>query len=536
MTKTNIKTLIIQAGGRGSRMGHLTENKPKILVPFKGKTILQHFMDNYPECDFIVICDYKREVLNAYIDTVISPYYTNHITVVETNDKGTYSGLAVAKSVITHNKPIGVVWSDLIISGSIIHNNKFDIQVYTTEKIECRYSFEGKVIVKQPNIDRKKKTQLTGGGIFGLFTLKNKDFIEDKDYDSFVGDFLIENIDKVSKKSSHLKTVTDIGTLSRYEKQLDEHHSRYFNMLRIDKRKNIVTKQCVVPEYQHLLQSELVWYDFVNSNLYKKVPKIFSKSPFTLEFVRGYHPHKNKSFGLKEFTKILDALEELHNLGSTEVVPEDVKLVYFFKPMERVREVEPLIVFYEHETININNYECINPFHPKHFLKFMDTLKSISPERFTVIHGDPTSSNIIMRNNGEACLFDPRGVFGKNPIFGDPCYDYAKLYYSLFGGYDSINSQQFHYRISSSLNAVFLINMGLGYTSDQNPQNEVMKNLFFERTKHLNYDKCKNFLIQSTLWFSLCGYVKEDYDAINYAFLQGCINYTKYLKCQILSN
>ena len=58
--------IIIQAGGRGSRMNNLTTLKPKCLVPVFGKPILFHWLDLYPEHEFIIICDYKKEVLKKY--------------------------------------------------------------------------------------------------------------------------------------------------------------------------------------------------------------------------------------------------------------------------------------------------------------------------------------------------------------------------------------------------------------------------------------------------------------------------------------
>ena len=43
MVKKNY--IIIQAGGKGTRLKHNTWNKPKCLVPILGKPILYHCMD-----------------------------------------------------------------------------------------------------------------------------------------------------------------------------------------------------------------------------------------------------------------------------------------------------------------------------------------------------------------------------------------------------------------------------------------------------------------------------------------------------------
>ena len=63
--------VIIQAGGLGTRMLSLTENKPKTLIPVSNKPILFNIFDQFrSQADgFIVIGDYKYEVLDRYLLT-----------------------------------------------------------------------------------------------------------------------------------------------------------------------------------------------------------------------------------------------------------------------------------------------------------------------------------------------------------------------------------------------------------------------------------------------------------------------------------
>lgn len=56
----------------------------------------------------------------------------------------------------------------------------------------------------------------------------------------------------------------------------------------------------------------------------------------------------------------------------------------------------------------------------------------------TVIHGDPVMTNILINNFGKIKLIDMRGKIGNEiSIYGDKLYDYAKLYQSIIG-YDEI--------------------------------------------------------------------------------------------------
>ena len=58
---------IILAAGRGSRMKHLTDNRPKCLVELKGKALLDWQLDSLNEAgieDIAIVTGYKRELLS----------------------------------------------------------------------------------------------------------------------------------------------------------------------------------------------------------------------------------------------------------------------------------------------------------------------------------------------------------------------------------------------------------------------------------------------------------------------------------------
>ena len=53
----------------------------------------------------------------------------------------------------------------------------------------------------------------------------------------------------------------------------------------------------------------------------------------------------------------------------------------------------------------------------------------------------------MLRENVEPVLIDPRGYFGFTELYGDPNYDWAKLYYSIVGNYDRFNLKDFRLTI-----------------------------------------------------------------------------------------
>ena len=66
MTDTHLQ-IIVQAGGRGSRLRHHTWNKPKCLVSVLGKPLIYHLFDRYPHAKFIIIGDYAFDQLEKYL-------------------------------------------------------------------------------------------------------------------------------------------------------------------------------------------------------------------------------------------------------------------------------------------------------------------------------------------------------------------------------------------------------------------------------------------------------------------------------------
>ena len=44
-----VEYIIVQAGGKGTRMEYLTENKPKALVPIGNRPMLFHLFEQFPD-------------------------------------------------------------------------------------------------------------------------------------------------------------------------------------------------------------------------------------------------------------------------------------------------------------------------------------------------------------------------------------------------------------------------------------------------------------------------------------------------------
>lgn len=74
----DLNYIIVQAGGKGSRMERLTRNKPKALVPVNNLPMIFHLFKKFPDKKFIIIGDYKFDVLEKYLREFIPPPLTTN--------------------------------------------------------------------------------------------------------------------------------------------------------------------------------------------------------------------------------------------------------------------------------------------------------------------------------------------------------------------------------------------------------------------------------------------------------------------------
>ena len=113
-----IPQVIIQAGGRGTRLETLTRNRPKCLVPVDGKPLLYHTFDAFPGASFTIIVDYRGEVVRRYLDA-FPPGVP--VRIVEADGDGTCGGIAKAAAGLEQDEPVAVIWCDLLFAGPDRH-------------------------------------------------------------------------------------------------------------------------------------------------------------------------------------------------------------------------------------------------------------------------------------------------------------------------------------------------------------------------------------------------------------------------------
>jgi GTP:adenosylcobinamide-phosphate guanylyltransferase len=484
--------IIIQAGGRGSRLRHYTWNKPKCLLSINNKPLLYNFFDVFGNHKYYIIGDYLFDKIESYLNTNEPKVFYK---LVQTNDSGTCAGIKDALDLIDDDEPIIVVWSDLYFSECPDFNSLKDTTIYTTDNFVSRFEVlpDKEIIEKHTN----------SSGVVGMFYFKNKtSFIPPPENGEFLKFFAAsyKKFDVVN-----FNKIDELGDFSHYEKLMSfQPHCRFFNQ--VDIHKDFVEKKCIDEKYANLIKWEQNWYDSVEALKFTRIPKVISKEPYRLEKIVGKHAFELNSLSNKEKSAILvdmlDLLSDLHNKTEKKFDKTESEKVYFDKTYERIEKIHNLIPKMPYDTLTINGKKCKNLF--KEFDNtILDELRPhLISNKFTVVHGDPTFSNSLVDKFFRTWLIDPRGYFSSPGIWGDPYYDFAKVYFSAIGNYDAFNRKKFKLYINESSIEVMM---------ESNSFEEISKEIFSD---YFGSNLKKIEIIHALIWIAFSGYVIDDIDSV----------------------
>lgn len=492
--------IIIQAGGKGTRLGHLTKNKPKALVPVENLPMIFHLFRKYPDKQFIVIADYKKDVLKKYLGAFAEVQYR----IIEASGTGTASGVGQAVQQIPAGEPFMLVWSDLILPETFELPSGYGVSdggkpdrnyIGISRTFLCRWKYEEGRFVEEPS---------TNQGVAGFFLFRDKACLEGIPDCGELVRWMQEK--ELSFDEWSLGGTREFGLLEEYEK-LEQMKCRPFNRITIEG--DILVKEPVDQQGEGLAERECAWYEKAMEKQISGLPQIYDTHPLKMEYIHGKNIYAC-SLSAKEQRKVLEmltaALEELHRSEEIAADPGSMQEAYYNKTMNRLSKIKNLVPFAHDEYIWVNGRKCRNVFFYRD--KLERKLEKLCCDRFCFIHGDCTFSNLMLRDDGRPVLIDPRGYFGFTELYGDKRYDWAKLYYSIVGNYDRFNLKKFCLDILEDRVALEIESNGW----------EDMEEDFFELT---GAAKEEIRLLHAVIWLSLTTYAWQDYDSICGAFYNG---------------
>ena len=158
----SLNYIIVQAGGKGTRMESLTANKPKALVPIDNLPMIFHLFRKYPSKKFIIIGDYKYDVLDRYLKEFAEVDYK---IVCGTGHTGTCAGLKEAIAYIPNGKRFMLIWCDLVLSDDYEIPQTENNVIGISKDFPCRWKYEN---------GEFKEERSQEFGVAGHFIFKDK--------------------------------------------------------------------------------------------------------------------------------------------------------------------------------------------------------------------------------------------------------------------------------------------------------------------------------------------------------------------------
>lgn len=489
--------IIVQAGGRGRRMELLTRNKPKALVPVQNLPMLFHLFRKFPQKKFIIIGDYKFDVLQRYLKA-FGAAEVDYELVRATGHHGTCAGLQTALGHIPDGESFLLIWCDLILTLNIsLPDCKKNIIGLSTE-FSCRWSYQDGHFTEKPSIMH---------GVAGFFIFQNKSYLVDVPEN---GEF----VRWLQKKNIVFQEFPLIGAkeYGLYQEwlKLPRMRCRPFNELTV--KGDRLTKCGINEQGRQLGIREAAWYKAMQGLNFSNIPHIYSVNPLTMELIDGKNIYEYNFIPKAQkkdiLCQIITCLKQVHQLGCVSADRDSYYEAYIGKTFQRLEKVRQLVPFANDQYITVNGRKCHNIFYCRE--KTESAVMKYMPKKFYLIHGDCTFSNTMLRHDSDPVLIDPRGYFGHMELYGDVAYDWVKLYYSIVSNYDQFNLKRFTLDIDDHS-----VHLDIASSNWEDMETEFFRLLDGEVTQQ------QMKLLLAITWLSLTTYAWEDYDSICGAFYYG---------------
>ena len=505
--------ILVQAGGLGTRMEYLTHCKPKALIPVRNRPILFQLLDifNAEEDEFVVIGDYKYDVLDSYLTTFQK---SRSVILVKSSFKGNVAGIKEALKYFPDNEPILIVWSDLLLPKDLkeqIKSLKIEQGAAVgTVDFPCSWRMSDGHLVHSKG-DKN--------GVAGLYYFSSKALLNNlSEAGSFTTWLSTQDFPLINFP---IRGCEDVGTLSAYRSVEDrKFRCRPYNKITINA--DTVIKEGLTSEAVTFIKREIDWYKKALEFGIENIPQLIKDSPLTLTRIHGENVFDAKLSIVQKrlvFGNIVEALERMHSYGTEPANSWDLYFEYFVKTLNRVRSIAPVLPFNNQKLIKINGIACHNILNNVELFRRC-ILSTLMSSRFAFYHGDCQLTNTLVDGAGKVYFIDPRGYFGKTKIIGDVRYDWAKLYFAIFGNFDQFNVKNFKLTIHDDS-----VEFEIGSSGWEFLAQELFSSIPKEEGNQKEIE-----LIHSIVWLSLASHAWEDFDSMVVAFCNGTLLFEKWIQ------
>lgn len=439
--------ICIVAAGKGRRLGKLTNNFHKGLLPVDNKAVISHIIDKTPkDYDIIVAIGFNGNLIKEYCSMAHADRKITYVDVDNIDGKGSGPGYSLLKCKEHLLRPFYFTTVDCLIKDELplLDNNWIGIadtsipELYSTVKVD----YEG--VVKSFKNKSKKGYE---NAFIGLCAILDFEVFWDKlEANSEDGEMVTAFYDLNGYNPIKTKKLDwyDVGTIDNYNRAKENFFSgKQYGIPKESGEivykingKFIKYKNNVTAVQQIQTRSEI---------LDGLTPKITSDGNFyQYDWQEG-----NTLYDVGEENKFLDFLNWCKsNLWVEEDYDLSKHAITFYKN-KTISRVDTYLKnntnYLNYDKFKINGVECKS---------IISVLDGIDWEYLTLgiptklYHGDLQFDNVI-HNSDTFKLIDLRPNFGTSVEYGDVYYDLAKLYGGILMSYKELKSDT---AISISIN------------------------------------------------------------------------------------
>lgn len=525
--------LILSAKNISNEMSDSFGSIPSVLIPYKGKPLLEHiYIDNYDTYDNIIVV--AKENAHKIEEYVSNNKILSNIEIIilnELKDIGFTLLKALETIDIKNIKNLTINFGDTYYNSNLSSLMNSNSIVYFKSQSDYKWDYirqieNGiiKVYSKENFSDEKENI------IIGIFNFTNvpelykllcniistNEYKKDTFYESIELYSYFEKFTLVNSENNWI----DLGHHKDFFSTYKDVEARAFNKIYIDRDKGILKKYSTDKEK---FINEIMWYSKIPNELQYITPRIFDSNtsydnPYIeMEYYSYPTLHDAYVYGdldlyswNKIFNKLLNLNSEMTNykldIPNTKI-KSSLKNMYIDKTSQRLNKIKynnKFNLFFKDKVL-INNFEYSG-------LNFiLNKLESIVNnnilvdfEQFNIIHGDYFFANILYDTRNEIVrLIDPRGDFGGYGIYGDNSYELAKLMHSINGCYDLIIEDIFDINIQDD---------SISYRILINEKQKKIRDMFFKILIERNYKVKKIELIEALLFLSMVPLHYDNYE------------------------
>ena len=420
--------VLVLAAGLGSRLGNLTKNVNKAMLPINNKAIISYIIDKFPkEYEFIVCLGYKGEELKQYCQLTYPEHNFTFVNIdkYEGEDSGPgYSSLQCKQYL---QRPFYFIVADCIIDSKMPHLDGNWLGVYPTAYPE-KYSTVQ--LDKDDNITSfvNKSTEGYDNAFIGLASIWDYQIFWNELEANIKSGEIVSAFENISKypgfKAKHLKWL-DTGNLDDLNRTKEYFNDKPLSLYKVTDEITYKTSKFIkfVPNKdlnRNKAERAEVLKDIIPSGF------TFTDNFISYDWEQGDTLYRYDSSYF--YNKFLDKLKS--NISKSEKYRGDEELFdkfYGTKTRERLiafLDRFGLEYFNREYTINDKKYKSMD-----HIITQFDTEVFYDNPMYSLFHGDLQFDNILWDGHSNKFTYiDWRESFGGSTKGGDVYYDLAKLY------------------------------------------------------------------------------------------------------------